>query len=92
MNYQLTEEQILAYVNGLSIREVSDLCGFSTSAVNCRLQEAGVMRTRAAGTALALERGVKLGPVSRLTEYENGPAYAAVLSQDWLRKPLGVSV
>tara|TARA_R110000782_G_scaffold47256_4_gene104046 strand:+ start:6888 stop:7166 length:279 start_codon:yes stop_codon:yes gene_type:complete len=92
MNFQLTEDQIQAYVNGLSIREISDLSGFSTSAVNCRLTEAGVIRSRGEGTAMALKRGVNFGPASRLSECENGPHYAAKLSQQWLKKPLGVFI
>jgi hypothetical protein len=92
MNFQLTEDQIQAYVSGLSIREISDLCGFSMSAVNCRLREAGVMRSRGEGTAMALKRGVNFGPVSRLSECENGPSYAAKLSQQWLKKPLGILI
>ncbi len=92
MKYQLTEKEISDYVSGMSVREIEITSTLSAGAIKSRLREVGLLRTRAEGTKVAYDRGVNLGPITRLSENENGPAYAAVLSQEWIRKPLGVSV
>lgn len=92
MRRDLTPEQISDYVSGLSVRELALTSELSPSAIRARLEDAGVLRNRSEATRVAKARGINLGPISRLTANENGSAYAAVLSQEWIRKPLGVSV
>jgi len=92
MKYQLTDQQIGDYLSGLSVRELALTSDLSPSAIRQRLEDAGVLRNRSEATRVAKARGINLGPISRLTANENGAAYAAVLSQEWIRKPLGVSV
>jgi hypothetical protein len=72
---ELTFKEINYYLEGKSAREVALLAGLGVSAVQVKLHEAGVMRSRIDSRLLTASKS-------------SGNTYASALSRAWLSKPL----
>jgi hypothetical protein len=83
----LTKTELQDYAEGKSVRELSAGSDLKQSSIRQRLLDLGLIRTKSEATKMSRNRRIDLNAASRLTKKENGP-YAAVLSQDWLRRVL----
>jgi predicted DNA-binding protein YlxM (UPF0122 family) len=85
---ELTESEFANYAKGISVREIAEGNDISHSSIRQKLEDAGVIRSKADATRVARARKINLNNQSNLTQKENGKSYDAVLSQDWLKKQL----
>jgi hypothetical protein len=83
----LTEDELRLYAEGKSVREISIGSDLGQFSIRQRLMEIGLMRNPSQATKVWQSRKIDLDSASRLTKKENGN-YAAILSQDWLRRAL----